>query len=124
MQIKVTDFGTSMLIDPKGRKPDTSEPYFFAPEALLKQACDKSDIWSVGVITYMMLCGDPPFNGVDEYEITKSIRIGKFSFDGTKWAAISERAKDLISKMLAFKPSDRLSAEEALRHPWIDNLEI
>lgn len=82
----------------------------------------KCDIWSAGVITYILLSGMPPFNGSSDTEIMKKVRSGHFNFDDKCWATISDNAKDFISKLLTYKPEDRPTADSALRHPWITEL--
>ena len=119
-QIKIIDFGTSLVFDsskPLDEKLGT--PYYIAPEVLNKKYNEKCDIWSCGVILYIILSGIPPFNGQSDQEIMKKVRIGKFSFSDPAWNNVSDKAKDLISKLLTYDTEHRPSAEEALRHPWI-----
>jgi calcium-dependent protein kinase len=89
---------------------------------LNKNYGSKCDIWSAGVITYILLSGSPPFNGQSDQEIMKKVRSGHFSFDDKCWASISDKGKDFISKLLTYKPDLRPSAEQALKHPWIAEL--
>jgi calcium-dependent protein kinase len=79
---------------------------------------EKCDVWSCGVIMYILLCGYPPFNGPNDKIIFQRVLEGKFSFSEEDWASISKNAKDLIKGMLAYEPSKRLSAEFALKHDW------
>lgn len=72
---------------------------------------EKCDVWSCGVILYILLCGYPPFGGRSEDEILKKVRIGKFKFEPEDWDRISEDAKNLIKKMLTLDPKKRISAE-------------
>lgn len=76
-------------------------------------------MWSVGVILYILLSGRPPFDGNDDREIVKSVKIGNYSMSGSEWKNVSRDAIDLIKKMLTYDPSHRISAEEALNHAWI-----
>jgi calcium-dependent protein kinase len=85
----------------------------------LPQYNEKCDIWSCGVILYIILSGIPPFNGASDQEIMKKVRVGKFSFTDPCWSNISDKAKDLITKLLIYDPEQRPSAEDALKHPWI-----
>ena len=94
-------------------------PYYIAPEVLAKNYGSKCDIWSVGVITYIVLSGIPPFNGATDQEIMKKVKIGKFSFSDPVWATISDNAKDFITQLLTKDQEKRPSAEQALNHPWI-----
>jgi len=72
---------------------------------------EKCDVWSCGVILYILLCGIPPFNGEEDEEILESVREGQLTFDGEEWNQISYEAKLLISKMLERDPKRRISAE-------------
>jgi calcium-dependent protein kinase len=119
-QIKIIDFGTSLVFDPtKHLEEKLGTPYYIAPEVLNKRYNQKCDIWSCGVITYIILSGSPPFNGSSDQDIMKKVKIGKFSFSDPCWSAMSDKAKDFITKLLTFDIERRPSAEEALQHPWI-----
>jgi len=110
-QIKIIDFGTSLVYEPgKSLDEKLGTPYYIAPEVLNKSYGPKCDVWSSGVITYILLSGQPPFNGQSDSEIMKKVRAGKFSFDDKCWASISDKAKDFISSLLTFKQEDRPSA--------------
>lgn len=119
-QLKVIDFGVSAKYK-KGEKlhEKYGTPYYIAPEVLLRNYDEKCDIWSCGVILYILLCGYPPFNGPSDVEIMKVVKTGKYSFDDPDWKHISKDAKALISKMLQYTPAKRLSAKEVLDDPWI-----
>lgn len=80
---------------------------------------EKCDVWSVGVILFILLSGKPPFGGDNDKEILNNIRLGVFSFTGNEWANISNEAKDLIKLMLTYDPVQRITAEKALNHDWI-----
>jgi calcium-dependent protein kinase len=124
-QIKIIDFGTSLVID-EGKKLDEKlgTPYYIAPEVLAKNYGQKCDIWSCGVITYILLSGIPPFNGATDQEIMKKVKIGKFSFSDPIWNSISDQAKDFITQLLTKDQNKRPSAEQALKHPWIEQANI
>ena len=94
-------------------------PYYIAPEVLAEKYDEKCDVWSCGVIMYIMLCGYPPFNAESDELILEKIKTGKFTFPPEEWDTISPLAKDLVSKMLTFHPSKRLSASECLEHKWL-----
>lgn len=105
--------------DGKALDEKLGTPYYIAPEVLNKKYNEKCDIWSCGVILYIILSGQPPFNGQSDQEIMKKVRIGKFSFSDPCWANISDRAKDVINQLLTYDPAARPSAQNALQHPWI-----
>ena len=88
--------------------------YYVAPEVITSNYNEKCDVWSIGVILYILLCGYPPFNGEDNDEIMENVRTGKFHFKHKIFDNISAEVKDLIQKMLTKNPSKRLSCEEAL----------
>ena len=76
-------------------------------------------MWSIGVILYILLSGRPPFDGNDDREIVKSVKVGSYSLTGPVWKNVSKEGIDLIKKMLTYDAKDRISAKEALLHPWI-----
>ena len=92
--------------------------YYVSPEVLQGKYNEKCDIWSAGVILYIMLNGEPPFNGSNDTEIYRCISQMKFSFPESKWKNISEDAKDLIKKMIC-APERRFNAQQVLNHVWI-----
>ncbi len=93
--------------------------YYMAPE-LLEGAYDKScDVWSIGTIAYIVLCGYPPFNGESDPDIFDAIRKGKFQYPSKAWSDKSQAAKDFIECLLQMDPKERMTAREALEHPWI-----
>jgi len=75
-------------------------PYYIAPEVLAKSYGAKCDIWSCGVITYIILSGIPPFNGASDQEIMKKVKLGKFSFNDPVWKGVTEPCKDFITQLL------------------------
>ncbi|OMJ74941.1 hypothetical protein SteCoe_26043 [Stentor coeruleus] len=120
--IKVIDFGSSHIFA-KGEimTERVGTPYYIAPEILRHQYTEKCDIWSAGVIMYILLCGFPPFGGNTDKEILHKVSIGRYSFPSPEWDGISFEAKDLIEKMMNVNANARLSAKEALAHPWLQN---
>eukprot|EP00581_Thalassiosira_minuscula_P007085 CAMPEP_0183703386 /NCGR_PEP_ID=MMETSP0737-20130205/1135_1 /TAXON_ID=385413 /ORGANISM="Thalassiosira miniscula, Strain CCMP1093" /LENGTH=286 /DNA_ID=CAMNT_0025930121 /DNA_START=321 /DNA_END=1181 /DNA_ORIENTATION=+ len=119
--IKLIDFGLSR-VHKKGEAPMTNPvgtAYYMSPE-LLRGKYDKStDIWSIGVVAYVLLSGYPPFNGNSDSEINDATRRGKLNFGGTRWLNKSDDAMDFIKCVLRKDPQKRFTAKEALRHPWI-----
>lgn len=95
------------------------QPYYIAPEVLRKNYNEKCDIWSCGVVLYMMLSDSPPFKGKTTTGVLNSVLKGKYSFDG--FENVSEEAKDLIRGMMEIDTEKRFSAMEALQHKWIQN---
>lgn len=94
-------------------------PYYIAPD-VLKKSYDKScDLWSVGVIAYILLCGYPPMNGANNSEVYEAVRRGRYRFPSSEWVHTSRESRDFIRKLLQKDPSKRMTAEEALNHPWI-----
>jgi len=121
--IKIIDFGTSLVYDPnKSLDEKLGTPYYIAPEVLNKNYNSKCDIWSCGVIAYIVLSGMPPFNGQSDQEIMKKVRAGSFSFDDKVWNNISDNCKDFITQLLTYKQEERPTASQALQHPWIVEL--
>jgi calcium-dependent protein kinase len=118
--IKIIDWGTARFFD-KSKKMNkiSGTPYYIAPEVLFEKYDEKCDIWSCGIILYIILCGYPPFNGENDSEILAKIKLGKFTFPDEEWEHVSDSAKNLILKMLTFKPEERPSAGQCLEHPWI-----
>merc|ERR1712039_477649 len=96
-------------------------PYYVAPQVLAGKYDQLSDLWSVGVIMYVLLCGYPPFFGDSDAEVLSKVRLGNFSFNAADWKAVSEDAKQLIRMLLKMNPKDRYTAEQALNHDWIKN---
>jgi calcium-dependent protein kinase len=122
-QIKIIDFGTSLVQDPTRTLDEKlGTPYYIAPEVLQKNYNEKCDIWSCGVITFIVLSGMPPFNGQSDQEIMKKVREGQFSFEDRVWSTISQNAKDFITLLLTFDKNARPSASEVLSHPWLTEL--
>ncbi|KAJ9559118.1 hypothetical protein OSB04_013732 [Centaurea solstitialis] len=118
--LKAIDFGLSTFFKPGQVLTDVvGSPYYVAPEVLLKKYGPEADIWSSGVILYILLCGVPPFWADAEEDIFEEVLHGKLDFDVEPWPDISESAKDLIRKMLVRDPKKRITAHEVLCHPWI-----
>ena len=118
-KVKIIDFGTAKIFDKsKVERKVIGSSYYMAPEVINKNYNEKCDLWSCGVILYILLSASPPFAGKDDKEIIESIKKGHYDLDSDEWKKISSEAKDLISRLLDKNVSTRLSAEEALVHPW------
>ena len=89
-------------------------PYYIAPEVLHNNYDEKCDLWSIGVILYILLCGYPPFNGQTDELIIKKVKEGRYQTNEEEWQEISPEAKDLVHKLLSYNPKARLNATEAL----------
>ena len=119
MNIKLIDFGTAVEFGPKNKLTEMiGSSYYISPETIEGAYDEKCDMWSLGVILYILLCGLPPFTGKNAKMIMQKICIGKYSLDGPIWDNVSDEGKDLVKKLLC-PVSARLSAKEALTHPWI-----
>lgn len=119
-EIKISDFGLSKIFTADAMKTACGTPGYVAPEILKKKGYSKEvDLWSLGVITYILLCGYPPFFDKSNAELFKKIMAGRFQFDKPWWDHISNSAKDFICKLLIVEPSLRWTADQALLHPFI-----
>ncbi|GLJ39874.1 hypothetical protein SUGI_0815450 [Cryptomeria japonica] len=118
--LKAIDFGLSVFFKPGQVFCDVvGSPYYVAPEVLCKQYGPQADVWTAGVILYILLSGVPPFWAETQQGIFDAVLRGHIDFDSEPWPSISESAKDLIRKMLTKDPSQRIHAHEVLCHPWI-----
>ncbi|PON97582.1 Serine/threonine protein kinase [Trema orientale] len=118
--LKATDFGLSVFYK-QGEvfKDIVGSAYYIAPEVLKRRYGPEVDIWSVGVMLYILLCGVPPFWAESEHGIFNAILRGHIDFTSDPWPSISTGAKDLVRKMLHSDPKQRLTAFQVLNHPWI-----
>ena len=120
LTIKLIDFGTSCLYTQDHRlKQRLGTAYYIAPEVLDMDYNEKCDVWSCGVIMYILLSGFPPFAGKTDEDILRKVKVGKFSFAHESWRNISNEAKSLIRRMLVMNTQQRLTAAECLSDPWI-----
>ncbi|ORM40856.1 Calcium-dependent protein kinase 2 [Babesia sp. Xinjiang] len=120
--LKMIDFGFSRLYEDGVPMAGThGTVYYVDPEVIDGCYSEKCDIWSTGVIVYMLLSGSPPFNGEEDKEILWKIKKGILKFEGVRWSKISQDAKDFITLLLNRDSNHRASAIEALNHPWLDD---
>lgn len=121
-EIKLIDFGLSKRFSQKDEleKMHTvvGTPYYVAPEVLKGNYDKQCDVWSLGVILFVFLCGYPPFEGDNNKEIFKNVLKTPLTFDPIDWDRVSDAAKDLLTKMLEKDPTKRISAQQCLEHPW------
>jgi len=123
-ELKVIDFGMSNRFGQDLSELNTmvGTPYYLAPEVLSGRYGKECDIWSLGVVMYLLLSGRQPFQGSELKGIFAKVRSGDYSFKGTEWTGVSFQAKDLISHMIKVKTYQRITIEEALRHPWFTEI--
>ncbi len=121
--LKIIDFGTSVQFDKNKEvlKATHGTSYYIAPEVLQKKYDDRCDVWSIGVIMYILLSGKPPFDGDNDEEITEQVKIGTYNITGGVWQVVSSDAKNLVKKMLTYKYANRVTSREALSDPWFTN---
>ena len=116
-EIKIIDFGLSKKFNDaevmSEMKTIVGTPFYVAPEVLSGNYDKSCDVWSIGVILYILLCGYPPFDGDNNTEIFKSILKNDIEFDSEDWAEVSSEAIDLIKKMLTKNHSERITIEQA-----------
>ena len=122
-EIKLIDFGLSRKYDKEQKMHSIlGTPYYVAPEVLKGEYDEKCDIWSIGAVTYLLLCGEPPFTGNSNNEIFKKIVNENVKFNFYRWKNISNNAKDFVRICLNKNGNKRPSASEALKHPWFINV--
>merc|ERR1740121_556221 len=120
--LKIIDFGLAHEFGPGiNLSTKAGTPYYVAPQVLAGKYDQSADLWSCGVITYVLLCGYPPFHGDTDTDVLQKVRLGNFSFNASDWKNVSEDAKNLIRLLLKMNPKDRFTAEQALNHVWIKN---
>ncbi|KAK7811366.1 hypothetical protein U0070_002299 [Myodes glareolus] len=123
--LKLTDFGFAKETTQNALQTPCYTPYYVAPEVLGPEKYDKScDMWSLGVIMYILLCGFPPFYSNTGQAISpgmkRRIRLGQYGFPKPEWSEVSEDAKQLIRLLLKTDPTERLTIMQFMNHPWIN----
>eukprot|EP01099_Mayorella_cantabrigiensis_P001392 TRINITY_DN1603_c0_g1_i1.p1 TRINITY_DN1603_c0_g1~~TRINITY_DN1603_c0_g1_i1.p1 ORF type:complete len:417 (-),score=117.60 TRINITY_DN1603_c0_g1_i1:429-1592(-) len=122
--IKILDFGFSKKFGEEKLVTSVGTPGYVAPEVLTSESYDMSvDMWSIGVIIYILLCGFPPFFGETPPELFKKIIECKYDFDDQAWDEVSDQAKDLIRHLLVKDPKQRFTATQCLQHEWIKSMD-
>jgi len=118
--LKIIDFGLSCSFK-LGETLSTraGTPYYVAPQVLAGKYDHACDLWSVGVIMYVLLCGYPPFYGKTDHEVLSKVRKGVFTYPERDWGHVTSDAKDLIRELLCHNPKERFTAKQALDHVWI-----
>ncbi|KAM4841827.1 myosin light chain kinase 2, skeletal/cardiac muscle [Thomomys bottae] len=122
--VKIIDFGLARRYNPNEKlKVNFGTPEFLSPEVVnYDQISDKTDMWSMGVITYMLLSGLSPFLGDDDTETLNNVLSGNWYFDEETFEAVSDEAKDFVSNLIVKDQGARMSAAQCLAHPWLNNL--
>ncbi|MCL7041775.1 hypothetical protein MKW94_023629 [Papaver nudicaule] len=120
--LKAIDFGLSVFFKPGEQFTEiVGSPYYMAPEVLKRSYGPEVDVWSAGVILYILLCGVPPFWAETEQGVAQAIIRSVIDFKRDPWPKVSENAKDLVRGMLNPDPKQRLTAHAVLDHPWLQN---
>ncbi|XP_065862382.1 calcium-dependent protein kinase 2-like [Euphorbia lathyris] len=118
--LKATDFGLSVFIEEgKSYRDIVGSAYYVAPEVLRRRYGKEIDIWSAGVILYILLSGVPPFWAENEKGIFDAVLEGEIDFESQPWPSISSSAKDLVRRMLTQDPKRRITSAQVLEHPWL-----
>ncbi|MED6120099.1 CDPK- kinase 5 [Stylosanthes scabra] len=121
-ELKAIDFGLSDFVRPDERLNDiVGSAYYVAPEVLHRSYSTEADVWSIGVIAYILLCGSRPFWARTESGIFRAVLKADPSFDEPPWPSLSTEAKDFVKRLLNKDPRKRISAAQALSHPWLRN---
>ena len=125
LQVKLIDFGTAKMFE-KGHQENkyVGSSYYMAPEIMRRKYNEKCDIWSIGVILYILLTGRPPFDGNEDEEILDNVKKGVFDKHSYPYPLLSSQSKDLINKLLQYDPKKRISADQAIEHPWFKSAEF
>ncbi|TWW82288.1 Calcium/calmodulin-dependent protein kinase type II subunit gamma [Takifugu flavidus] len=120
--VKLADFGLAIEVqgDQQAWFGFAGTPGYLSPEVLRKDPYGKPvDIWACGVILYILLVGYPPFWDEDQHKLYQQIKAGAYDFPSPEWDTVTPEAKNLINQMLTINPAKRITADQALKHPWI-----
>lgn len=122
--VKLIDFGLSKVTKKANLHQIAGTPFYMAPEVVNGESYGvKADMWSIGVLLYIMMSGYLPFNGKTTEKVFERIRTGKVNFDHVEFNSVSKEGKDLICKLLVVDPKKRISALDLLSDPWIKKFE-
>jgi serine/threonine protein kinase len=118
-QLRLIDFGLSRFFEPGQRlRTRVGTVYYTAPEVWKQDYDEKCDLWSMGVILYVLICSYPPFDGDDDEDILNTVMKGRYKFHSPEWDGVSDEAKSLIRSLLHRNSRKRPTATQALEHPW------
>ncbi|XP_053306543.1 calcium/calmodulin-dependent protein kinase type II subunit gamma isoform X6 [Spea bombifrons] len=120
--VKLADFGLAIEVqgDQQAWFGFAGTPGYLSPEVLRKDPYGKPvDIWACGVILYILLVGYPPFWDEDQHKLYQQIKAGAYDFPSPEWDTVTPEAKNLINQMLTINPTKRITADQALKHPWV-----
>lgn len=125
LRVKICDLGSATIFS-RGHyeRKIVGSSYYIAPEVLKKNYNEKCDVWSCGVILYILLSGEPPFPGDSDSEIIENVMVGMYYLNKSPWFNVSKDAKNLIDKMLKYSPYNRISMSDALNHIWFKKFKI
>ena len=121
--LKLIDFGLSIQQNAKKEKRRVGTPYYMAPEMIFGNFVKASDIWSIGVIMYIMVTGKQPFWGKNKDEVLNKVKNGRYDMKSLYYSKCSNSVKDLIKKMLVTEPEKRMTIEACLEHSWFKQFE-
>lgn len=120
LTIKIIDFGFGHRFFAKDEfQPRAGTAYYMAPEVIMKNYDETCDIWSCGVILYIMICGKQPFYGATQEEVLREVKNALLRFTGDDWEGVTGEVKDLVRRMIRYPPAARISAREAYSHVWM-----
>jgi calcium/calmodulin-dependent protein kinase I len=123
--LKLADFGLAQILKPHELMHSAcGTPGYVAPEVLRNESTGygkEVDMWSIGVILYVILCGFPPFYDEDNARLFQAIQLGEYEYPSPYWDDVSAEAIGLIDKLLVLDPAHRLTAKQALQHTWLTN---
>jgi serine/threonine protein kinase len=121
LKIKLLDFGLSSYFSNKSLLSPVGTPYYVSPEVLVGKYNKECDMWSIGVITYILLTGGPPFQGESLPDIYREIMRFNLIFDDEEWRHVSNQAKEFVERLIVIDTKARMTPDQALEHSWFSN---